>query len=666
MVSIILIFYLLIVMIQYLSTSQGLRESIINAYLLIFGFTVILTEVLSLADLITRQGVLVAWLIPTGLTLIWMFFKFKGKEWRKQLQEVLEWIRKLSWIDRLIIFCIIFILIFTLIIAIKSPPNNFDSMTYHMARVANWIQNKSIKFYPTSIPRQNYSMPLAEYMILHLQLISQSDQFANLIQWSGFVIVILTASEVAKQLHVSRSGQLIAAFFTATLPMAILQSTSTQNDLITGLFCLIFAYYLFKTINSLKLSDILYAGLSLGLALLTKGTAYVYCGVIGLAIGGYGIFKKNPAIRLKLIRVFGLIIICALILNSGIYFRNIDLYSHPLSTATERITNDKLSIKVLYANLVRNGTMQLAVPFPKVNEIFTSRVITHLGDSASNPDSTFQGTRFQIQYLINEDEAGNLLHFVLILIVILLLPWIKASHKEPLYLYAGVVTISTVMFSLLFKWQPWGNRLQLPLFFLGSPLVGYIKDRVKGSYFLILLGIFSFSCYSVPYVMLNSTRPLVPIFKKESPFRTHQINIFFSNRPHLYDEYAEIIAPFYNNRSVLRTDRQIMYFSSNMSFYEDYQQVMNAVKDLEKDLIGLHLGNNDWEYPIWVLANRNASVGSPHFKHVAVEDISLRLDPEIESLPEYIISTRLLNNESTLSKEYQIVVDTPSITLLRR
>ena len=666
MVSIILIFYLLIVMIQYLSTSQGLRESIINAYLLIFGFTVILTEVLSLADLITRQGVLVAWLILTGLTLIWMFFKFKGKEKKKQLHVVIDWIQKLSWIDGLIILCIIFILIITLIIAIKSPPNNYDSMTYHMSRVAHWIQNKSVKFYPTSIPRQNYSLPLAEYMILHLQLISQSDQFANLVQWSGFVIVILTASEVAKQLHVSRSGQLIAAFFTATLPMAILQSTSTQNDLTTGLFCLIFAYYLFKTINSLKLSDILYAGLSLGLALLTKGTAYVYCGVIGLAIGGYGIFKKNPAIRLKLIRVFGLIIICALILNSGIYFRNIDLYSHPLSTATERITNDKLSIKVLYANLVRNGTMQLAVPFPKVNEIFTSRVITHLGDSASNPDSTFQGTRFQIQYLINEDEAGNLLHFVLILIVILLLPWIKASHKEPLYLYAGVVTISTVMFSLLFKWQPWGNRLQLPLFFLGSPLVGYMKDRIKGSYFLILLGIFSFFCYSVPYVMLNSTRPLVPIFKKESPFRTHQINIFFSNRPHLYDEYAEIIAPFYNNRSVLRTDRQIMYFSSNMSFYEDYQQVMNAVKDLEKDVIGLHLGNNDWEYPIWVLANRNASVGSPHFKHVAVEDISLRLDPEIESLPEYIISTRLLNNESTLSKEYQIVVDTPSITLLRR
>jgi hypothetical protein len=134
----------------------------------------------------------------------------------------------------------------------------------------------------------------------------------------------------------------------------------------------------------------------------------------------------------------------------------------------------------------------------------------------------------------------------------------------------------------------------------------------------------------------------------------------------LYDEYAEIIAPFYKNRSVLRTDRQMMYFSSNMSIYEDYQQVMTAVKDLEKDDIGLHLGNNDWEYPIWVLVNRNASVGAPYFKHVVVEDISTRLDPEKESLPEYIISTRVLDKESTFGKEYQIMVDTPSITLLKR
>ena len=666
MISIILVLFLMLVMNQLLSSSQTLRESVINAYLLIIGLAAGITEILSLGNLITRQGILVAWLILTGLSVIWMLFKFKGKQKSKQLGVVLEWIRQISWIERLIILSIGFILIVTLIIAIKAPPNNYDSMTYHMARVVHWIQNKSVKFYPTSIPRQNYSMPLAEYMILHLQLLSQSDQYANLVQWSGFGVAILAAAEVAKQIHVSRSGQLIAAFFTATLPVAILQSTSTQNDLITGLFCMMFAIYLFKTTNSLKLNDALYAGLSLGLAILTKGTAYLYCGVIGLVIGGYSIFSIGPSLRLKLMRIFGLIIIFAIILNSGIYYRNIDLYSHPLSTATSRITNDKISIKVIYANLVRNGTMQLAVPVPRVNEILTSKVITHLGDAASDPDSSFPGSIFQIQYLINEDEAGNLLHFILLLVVILMIPWIKTANKEPLYLYAGVVIFSAVIFSLFIKWQPWGNRLLLPIFFLGAPVVGYMKDKIKGSYLLLLLGIFSFSCYSVPYVMLNSTRPLVPIFKEGSSFRTNWVKKYFSNRPHLYYEYAEIISPFYKNQSVLRTDRQKMYFSSNMSIYEDYEQVMNTVKDLGAEVIGLHLGSNDWEYPIWILANQPAPVGSPYFIHVAVEDISKKLVSNNESLPEYIVSTRMENIESTISKEYKIVIDTPSITLLKR
>jgi hypothetical protein len=509
-------------------------------------------------------------------------------------------------------------------------------------------------------------MPLAEYMILNLQLLSQSDMYANLVQWSGFMIAIIAASEIARLFRVTRSGQLLAALFTATLPMAILQSTSTQNDLITGVFCLIFAYYLIRLIRSQSESDTFYAGLALGLALLAKGTAYIYCAAIGLIIGGVGLFNQNRAIRLRLTKYLGLIILCAILLNVGIYYRNMDLYSHPLSTATGRITNDKFSIEVLYTNLVRNGSMHLAVPIPAVNDIMTNKIIAHLGDSALDPNSTFPGSTFRIRYLINEDEAGNLLHFLLLSVIILVVPWIRDTKNTLIYAYTGAIAISIFIFSLLLKWQPWGSRLQIPIFLLGAPLIGFVKDRIKGSRYLLLLGVISFSLYSVPYIMLNSTRPLVPIFRKDSPLRSNQVKRFFSNRPNLYDEYADIIAPFYKDLSVLWTDREILYFSSNMSIYQDYRLVMNAVNDLDEEGIGLHLGSNDWEYPIWVLAGRNASAGSPRFMHIAMDDISQNLTQDMNSLPRYIISTRMSNSGLIAGKEYEILIDTPSISLLKR
>ncbi len=132
----------------------------------------------------------------------------------------------------------------TLIIALKSPPNNFDSMTYHMARISHWIQNQNIQYYPTAIPRQNYSMPLAEYGILHLQILSQGDHYANLVQWVSFIISIITSTLIAKELKVSPRGQWITGVLTAALPMAILQSSSTQNDLVVSAFCLSFIYFL--------------------------------------------------------------------------------------------------------------------------------------------------------------------------------------------------------------------------------------------------------------------------------------------------------------------------------------------------------------------------------------------------------------------------------------
>ena len=72
-------------------------------------------------------------------------------------------------------------------IALLAPPNTWDSMTYHMPRVAHWSQAGSVAHYPTHILRQLWLGPWARSSrSLHLYLLTGGDRLANLVQWLAF------------------------------------------------------------------------------------------------------------------------------------------------------------------------------------------------------------------------------------------------------------------------------------------------------------------------------------------------------------------------------------------------------------------------------------------------------------------------------------------------
>jgi hypothetical protein len=475
---------------------------------------------------------------------------------------------------------------------------------------------------------------------------------------------MIAVSLIAAQFLVSRKGRLFAALLVATLPMAILQSSSTQNDLVTSVLCVSFAYFLLKVINDGYWIEVAFAGLSFGLALLTKGTAYLFCAAIGSTLAIYGLVKKHKHDFKILFFQLAVIILCGMIINAGFYARNYDLYANPFSTETDRITVDRFSVSAFYTNLIRNGSVHLAVPLPGLNQRLSSVTDAHLKAIDSGTDTVFQDTEFKIQYLINEDESGNLFHFILITLAIVLLLFSWKKNKPIINALIVSVVFSIVLFSGLLKWQPWGTRLQLPIFSLGIPIIVYLVDRFRKSQTITLILFLILTVYSLPYIFLNSTRPLVPLFSAESNLRSNKIKQFFSNRPDLYDEYQEIISPFYQDRSVLHTDRQRMYFSSNKSLYQDYSSVMEIVNELDVENVGLHLGGNDWEYPIWVLADRINHDGVPGFVHVGVEDISKIKDSNSNQLPKYIISTDPSRLSEVTNITYDIIVDTDSIDLL--
>ncbi len=107
-----------------------------------------------------------------------------------------------------------------------------------------------------------------------------------------------------------------------------------------------------------------------------------------------------------------------------------------------------------------------------------------------------------------------------------------------------------------------------------------------------------------------------------------------------------------------------MYFSSNKSLYQDYLLVMATVNELDEEFLGLHLGGNDWEYPIWVMADRLDSSGVPGFIHIGVENDSQILGSNFDFIPKYVISTDNLHLSEIMQNTYETVIDTESIDLL--
>lgn len=118
--------------------------------------------------------------------------------------------------------------------AFRYAPNTGDSMTYHLARVAHWIQHASVDVYPTGALRQTVMMPGAEYVLLVLQIVSGSDRLAPLLQLGAYLILVLAAPLLARLAGAPARHAAWAAPVMASLPMAVLQASSTQNDLVAA------------------------------------------------------------------------------------------------------------------------------------------------------------------------------------------------------------------------------------------------------------------------------------------------------------------------------------------------------------------------------------------------------------------------------------------------
>ena len=255
-----------------------------------------------------------------------------------------------------------------LVVALIAPPNNLDSMSYHMPRVMHWIQNASVDHYSTMDVRQ-LSLPAgAEYQVAQLHVLSGNDRFVNLVQWLSFFGCIVGVSLVSRVITKGRRSQIASALFCGTIPMAVMQSSTTQNDLTVAFWIVCGLYFIFRN-ERLSIYDCLWVAISAGLAIATKPTAYFFLFpfVVYLFFRVFRTVVSSNGIKgiLAVIVLFACFSMVSLSLSAPSYWRNYQTFGNVLGPDAGT-RNTHIGPKSLVSNTMKN--MGLNLPLSHVLE----------------------------------------------------------------------------------------------------------------------------------------------------------------------------------------------------------------------------------------------------------------------------------------------------------
>lgn len=549
---------------------DGTTSPALDRILVVGVLTVALTEGLSLVHGLHRAAVLCAWALVAV-----MFVARRASRWR--------------WARPAVDACVALILGVTALTALLSPPNGWDAVSYHMSRVVYWMQNASVAHFPTHNLRQVVFSPFAEFCLLHLQLIWGGDRLANLVQWGAFAGCLCAVAALVRRCGAPPAAVGAALVFAATLPMAILQASGTENDLVLALWLLIAVLAVEEHLRTGATVSALKVGAAAGLLALTKGTGYVLGAPV---LAGWAVcLLIRRGSRRRAAAAIASAALLALALNAGHAWRNLSVFGHPLGDAgfIDYHQNATHSWRVLVSNLIRNTSFHLATPVPGLNDAVVRGVTalhSAIGISAADVRTTLLEAPFSMEFTTHEDRAGAPLHFLAIVVVAL------AVATRRLRLGRGVVAclcISAVGFALMawsVKWQPWGARFQVSLFLLLAVPCGIAAARSFSPRALRWLSAV-FVLASLPWLLGNETRPLVNV-----PPHQRERNVLLRPRAELY------MANWPLDRILHAAGRPPRGWPMTESYF-------GAIAALERSGcrdVGLIQAVDSWDYPLWALA----------------------------------------------------------------
>ena len=560
-----------------ISSFKNVRQLILRAALLWGLYLVALMEGLSPLHRVTQTALVIAWLLPI-LGFGVLAWQRKRRGYPFHLPKVTFPKTWDTWIAALLTLGV---LIATFLVAWFSPPQTWDSLTYHLARVAHWAQNASIWPYASGIERQNSMPPGAELITLNNYVLIQGDQLASLTQWFAMLGSLIGISLITARLGARAMGQWVAVLAAVTLPIGLIEASSTINDYVATFWSVVCIAEVMDYYQQGQNKALVYMAAAAGLALYTKPTVAPYLAFFGLWVASIALKKMGWIQSLKwgALAVGVVITIC-----SGYLIRNLITFGSPLNPTDVALQANQLHTpKALISNLLKYTGVHAG--FPNADAwnhwvyLTIVKINIKLGMDIQDPRLTEVGY-FAVKSPSTADDFGtNPYHAALFLLstVLLMAYWAWKKRGGLSVGYAAVVIMGFVGYCYLYKWQVFALRLETVFFVIFCPVVGYTLglfeniDLLKGQGRLVGLLVGASLVYlSLPWILRIDSRPLIPT----------------SANPGV--------------PSVLTTPRSRLYYGTAPGFASTVQALTEPIKQHDCNQVGMMLLGDDPEYFFWV------------------------------------------------------------------
>jgi hypothetical protein len=592
------------------------RLAVVRAALLVGAYGAVSVEVLSTGNLLTPGWVVLVWLVALCVAAVAAGVR---RRWDRANPDpplgmvvagrrLVDRFRALAGAERALVAVIVGLLGAELVLALASAPNTYDAQTYHLPKIEHWVAQRNVAFYAVNIHRQNTFPPGAEYLLLHLRLLTGGDALYGLVQWSAGVLCLLAVTRLVGQLGGGRRASLLAAFVLATTPLVVLESSSTQTDLIVAAWAACLATLVLDGVGvrpagSTGPGTVVLLGVATGLIALTKQTGLLSAAPLllwwGLARIRRAAAAGRPAAGLFAVAAAALLVLGLAGAMTGSYvWRMYSEYGHPFGPDYLRrsLIMQRHDPAAILVNAARCAHTVLDAPIPGLNRWSAHAVEAMsraMGVDPQDPRITFDNSTFPTTaWYPSEDKAAFPVQAVLAALGVfagLVRPGLRGSPASGARrVYATALLGTAVAHVTLLKWQPWGNRLVLYELVLVAPLAGLLLDRVLRP---------RSAATEQPFAATGLNRPRVRLALTIATVVALTVGASAGALAALYGWPRRLVGA----DSALVLDDWHSRFVERPQWADDYSVVGAAVRASGARRIGLVQGTDSWEYPWWLL-----------------------------------------------------------------